>query len=95
MSDGGITANFDASELIGVLWTTFFHTNGVAFHGTFWHDNFGIPMSHGCVNMRNPDTLWLFRSCAPAYEAEMGFRSGRTLVSAGTRITITGSQIGG
>jgi hypothetical protein len=35
MSDGGITANFDASELIGVLWTTFFHTNGVAFHGTF------------------------------------------------------------
>jgi hypothetical protein len=38
MGDGSITANLDAYELIGVPWTTFFHTNGVAFHGTFCHE---------------------------------------------------------
>ena len=31
-----------------------------ALHGTFWHNNFGQPMSHGCVNMYTPDAQWLF-----------------------------------
>ena len=31
-----------------------------ALHGTFWHNNFGSPMSHGCVNMTIPDAQWLF-----------------------------------
>ena len=31
-----------------------------ALHGTFWHSNFGNPMSHGCVNMYTPDAGWLF-----------------------------------
>ena len=31
-----------------------------ALHGTFWHNNFGSPMSHGCVNMYTPDAQWLF-----------------------------------
>jgi lipoprotein-anchoring transpeptidase ErfK/SrfK len=39
----------------------FFHTTGVSFHGTYWHDNFGAPMSQGCVNMRIADARWLFR----------------------------------
>ena len=30
-------------------------------HGTYWHDNFGTPMSHGCVNLRTEDAAWLFR----------------------------------
>ena len=25
---------------------------GYSIHGTYWHDNFGVPMSHGCINMR-------------------------------------------
>ena len=29
-------------------------------HGTYWHDNFGTPMSHGCVNMRTSDAGWLY-----------------------------------
>ena len=29
-------------------------------HGTYWHSNFGNPMSHGCVNMYTPDVEWLF-----------------------------------
>nr|MDA8088057.1 peptidoglycan DD-metalloendopeptidase family protein [Nitrospiraceae bacterium] len=26
----------------------------------YWHNNFGHPMSHGCVNMKTPDAKWLF-----------------------------------
>jgi lipoprotein-anchoring transpeptidase ErfK/SrfK len=29
-------------------------------HGTYWHNNFGTPMSHGCVNLRTDDAAWLF-----------------------------------
>jgi lipoprotein-anchoring transpeptidase ErfK/SrfK len=35
-----------------------------AIHGTYWHSNFGSPMSHGCVNVRTEDAGWLF-SWAP------------------------------
>ena len=31
-----------------------------AIHGTYWHNNFGTPMSHGCVNTPTPDALWLY-----------------------------------
>lgn len=29
-------------------------------HGTYWHNNFGTPMSHGCVNLTIPDAEWLY-----------------------------------
>jgi lipoprotein-anchoring transpeptidase ErfK/SrfK len=33
---------------------------GYGIHGTFWHENFGHPMSHGCVNLPPSDAEWLF-----------------------------------
>jgi LysM repeat protein len=33
---------------------------GYAMHGTYWHNNFGYPMSHGCVNMKISDAQWLY-----------------------------------
>lgn len=33
---------------------------GYGLHGTYWHNNFGTPMSHGCVNFRTEDAGWLF-----------------------------------
>jgi lipoprotein-anchoring transpeptidase ErfK/SrfK len=45
--------------LPNVLWTMYFY-NGYGIHGTYWHNNFGTPMSHGCVNMRNEDAEWVF-----------------------------------
>jgi len=33
---------------------------GYALHGTYWHANFGTPMSHGCVNLSIPDAEWLY-----------------------------------
>ncbi|MCC7117787.1 MAG: L,D-transpeptidase family protein [Anaerolineales bacterium] len=29
-------------------------------HGTYWHNNFGTPMSHGCVNLSIPDAEWVY-----------------------------------
>jgi lipoprotein-anchoring transpeptidase ErfK/SrfK len=36
----------------------FFKDYGI--HGTYWHNNFGTPMSHGCVNMSIPDAEWIY-----------------------------------
>ncbi len=67
MGDGVLTGAPDVYTLPGVPWTTFFHNSGVAFHGAYWHNNFGVPMSHGCVNMRPPDAKWLFRWATPVW----------------------------
>lgn len=45
--------------LPGVPFTMYFY-KGYALHGTYWHDNFGTPMSHGCVNMRISEAEWIF-----------------------------------
>jgi lipoprotein-anchoring transpeptidase ErfK/SrfK len=42
-----------------VPYVMYFH-RGYGIHGTYWHDNFGHPMSHGCVNMRTEDAAWLY-----------------------------------
>jgi lipoprotein-anchoring transpeptidase ErfK/SrfK len=42
-----------------VPYTMYFY-KGYGIHGTYWHDNFGTPMSHGCVNMRTEEAGWLF-----------------------------------
>ncbi len=42
-----------------VPYTMYFY-KGYGIHGTYWHDNFGTPMSHGCVNMRTSEAAWLF-----------------------------------
>jgi len=39
---------------------TMYYYKGYGIHGTYWHNNFGTPMSHGCVNMRTADAAWLF-----------------------------------
>lgn len=42
-----------------VPWVMYFY-QGYGLHGTYWHDNFGHPMSHGCINLRTPDARWLY-----------------------------------
>ncbi len=68
MGAGNITSNVADYELLGVPWVCFFHENGNATHGTYWHNNFGNPMSHGCINMRMADALWIFRWSTPVWE---------------------------
>lgn len=45
--------------LPNVPYTMYFY-QGYGIHGTYWHNNFGTPMSHGCVNLRTEDAGWLF-----------------------------------
>lgn len=47
-------------EVFGIGWTSFFATNGFAVHSTYWHSNYGEPMSHGCVNALPEDAKWVF-----------------------------------
>jgi hypothetical protein len=67
MGNGNITSDVEAYELLGVPWVCYFHANGNATHGTYWHTNFGNQMSHGCVNMPTQDALWVFRWSTPTY----------------------------
>ena len=46
-------------DLDNVEWVMYFYA-GYAFHGTWWHYNFGTPMSRGCVNMTNADAKWFY-----------------------------------
>jgi hypothetical protein len=68
MGNGNLFADVDDYELPGVPWTCFFTEHGHAFHGTYWHQNFGTPMSHGCINMRTEEAKWLFRWALPPHE---------------------------
>ncbi len=62
MSGGTTGVGYD---LPGIAWTSLFSGDGVAIHSTFWHNNFGEPMSHGCVNARPEDAKWIFRWSQP------------------------------
>jgi lipoprotein-anchoring transpeptidase ErfK/SrfK len=42
-----------------VPYTMYFY-QGYGIHGTYWHNNFGTPMSHGCVNMTTHEAHWLY-----------------------------------
>ena len=84
MGDGRLTDEIEAYELPGVPWVSFFEfSTGVAFHGTYWHDNFGARMSHGCVNMRPEDAKWMYRWTNPLAGAHDWNRGGY-----GTRVTV-------
>ncbi len=61
----------DAYVLPGVSWVSFFEmTNGVAFHGTHWHQDFGRPKSHGCINMKDDEARWIYRWTTPVSDEE-------------------------
>lgn len=55
----GGTPGVDYYDLPNVPWTMFFY-KGYAIHGTYWHNNFGRPMSHGCVNLPTDEAKWFY-----------------------------------
>jgi hypothetical protein len=52
-------------DLPGVPWCSFFTGYGNAFHGTYWHNDYGRPRSHGCVNLPSEDAKWIYRWSRP------------------------------
>ncbi len=88
MGDGDLAS--DGSDLPGVPWTQFFLSPpGNAFHGTYWHDNFGLQMSHGCVNMLTEQAKWLFRWTTPVFKTPIRDHSSWEQRGFGTRVIIT------
>jgi LysM repeat protein len=49
----------DDYDLPGVPWVMYFY-QGYAIHGAYWHINFGVPVTHGCVNMRIDEAQSLY-----------------------------------
>ena len=60
---GGVGS--DHYDLPGVSFPTYFTPSGIAVHGTYWHNDYGRPRSHGCVNMTPENAKWIFRWSMP------------------------------
>lgn len=73
-------------DLPNVPFNMFFYKD-YALHGAYWHNNFGHPMSHGCVNMRIPDAEKLFYWTTPPLPNNQGaLRSSEA--NPGTRVVV-------
>jgi lipoprotein-anchoring transpeptidase ErfK/SrfK len=92
---GGNVAWGTFYDLPNVPFTMFFANaevpsyRGFGIHGTYWHSNFGHPMSHGCINMKTEEVEQLY------YWAQPDLPEGLTSVRAsdqnpGTRVIIYG-----
>ncbi len=60
----------DFFDLPGVPWVSYIHWWGVAIHGTYWHNDFGRPRSHGCINLPNEMAKWVYRWTTPVVPFE-------------------------
>lgn len=65
---GGSKARGDYYNLPNVPYTMYFY-RGYGIHGTYWHNNFGHPMSHGCVNVKTDNMARLYDWSGPAMPA--------------------------
>ena len=72
MSGGGYN---DYYFLQDVPYTMYFDGE-IALHGAYWHDKFGYPNSHGCVNLSVSDAHWLYHWMQSEYDYEAGDLSG-------------------
>jgi len=81
MAAGDIAAS--GFDLPGVPWVTYIKENGISFHGTYWHNDYGRPRSHGCINLTPQAAKWLYRWSSPTvpYEKEFVYAQEGTRVS--------------
>ena len=72
-------------NLPGIPWISYLDVNGISFHGTYWHNNFGVAMSHGCINLPPAAAKWIYRWTNPV--VGIGEQRGYKMLG-GTRVTI-------
>jgi lipoprotein-anchoring transpeptidase ErfK/SrfK len=82
MATGDITSN--GFDLPGVPWVIYIKENGISFHGTYWHNDYGRPHSHGCINLTPQAAKWLFRWTTPTVPPDKPLAYGYV----GTRVEI-------
>lgn len=75
-------------DLPGVPWCSFFTGTGVAIHGTYWHNDYGRPRSHGCVNLASMDAKFIYRWTNPVVPPGVDYLH---LPGQGTAVQVTTS----
>lgn len=60
---------YNGYDLPGVPWVSYITESGVAFHGTFWHNDYGRPRSHGCINLTAQASKWIYLWTTPVVPA--------------------------
>jgi lipoprotein-anchoring transpeptidase ErfK/SrfK len=71
-------------DLPGVPWVSYINDKGISFHGTYWHNDFGHPRSHGCINLPITSAQWIFRWTQPV----VSFGEDLVWTDPGTRVDI-------
>ena len=82
MAAGDIAAS--GFDLPGVPWVLYITKSGISFHGTYWHNDFGRPRSHGCINLTPQAAKWLYRWTKPSVQPDKELAYGYV----GTRVEI-------
>jgi lipoprotein-anchoring transpeptidase ErfK/SrfK len=83
----GNKATANSFDLPGVPWVSFINEDGISFHGTYWHNDFGKPRSHGCINLPSEGAKWIFRWTMPS----VPFSDQTFYKRPGTSVTVTKS----
>jgi hypothetical protein len=80
MAAGDLAAP-NSYDLPGIPWVCYLTKSGISFHGTYWHNDFGKPRSHGCINLSPSAAKWIYRWTLPSvpfdeayYEEYLGTR---------------------
>lgn len=68
MSAGNLATGYD---LPGVPWVSYITQEGISFHGTYWHNDYGTPRSHGCINMTPAAAKWVYRWTHPVVPSHL------------------------
>ncbi|OGG13150.1 hypothetical protein A2875_05580 [Candidatus Gottesmanbacteria bacterium RIFCSPHIGHO2_01_FULL_46_14] len=93
---GGDRALHTYYYLPNVPYVMFFSNNeiakmrGFSLHGTYWHENFGHPMSHGCINMRTADAQVLYGWANPPVTDPKSWSTLADATNPGTKVVIYG-----
>lgn len=82
MAAGDLASN--GFDLPGVPWVIYIKENGTSFHGTYWHNDYGHPHSHGCINLTPQAAKWLYRWTMPVVPVDKPLVYGYV----GTRVDI-------
>ena len=89
MTNDGAAGAGRGFDLPGVPWVTFFTGSGVSFHGTYWHNDYGTPRSHGCVNLLPEDAKFIFRWTNPVVPMDTAYLH---QPGTGTRVEVVSSN---
>ncbi len=83
---GGAAGDSDYFDLPGIPWVSYFINTGIAFHETYWHNDYGVQRSHGCVNLPCDKAKWVWRWSMPVnietqrYTMTSSLRDGTTVI---------------